>query len=419
MAKDVLGVNSVINEVPKSKKRHRSRVANEMNTKTVTESYNIVSKFNKKNKKSKQKGNVESKDPLSSEQEPYQKKKKKKGNKNTEGSRKRSHLELNNRETEDAAESIDSGCIADNNSDIAADLTDWPQVKSVLLEENKFISNFLKWMPAPQKADSEEGYHVPQAKRDNRGSRKVQSEKKFKGEEKCADLAELQEKYLSTLAALKGNRKKVWDPAARKKESKLKKKLSRLQYRKNKRQKTNIKHEGINQQVDVETEKGFSQGTKSQKHTIYNQEGKLVFSKFDFSNTSTSGEIDTSLKPTDLKQLLSKALKEKEKIKRMEQKGHTKKASEVIEQSAWSSALQKAEGVKVRNDVDLIKKTIKKKESNKKTSQKTWEQRKEIIEKKKTEKLNTRKKNIKIRKEAKLNKKMKKMKNRGHIVPGF
>ncbi|KAK8735293.1 hypothetical protein OTU49_005607 [Cherax quadricarinatus] len=148
MAKDVLGVNSVINEVPKSKKRHRSRVANEMNTKTVTESYNIVSKFNKKNKKSKQKGNVESKDPLSSEQEPYQKKKKKKGNKNTEGSRKRSHLELNNRETEDAAESIDSGCIADNNSDIAADLTDWPQ--------------------------------VPQAKRDNRGSRKVQSEKSLR-----------------------------------------------------------------------------------------------------------------------------------------------------------------------------------------------------------------------------------------------
>lgn len=67
----------------------------------------------------------------------------------------------------------------------------------------------------------------------------------------------------------------------------------------------------------------------------------------------------------------------------------------------------------------MLKKSIKKQENHKKTSQKKWEQRLETVQKKKLDKQNQRKKNITTRKEAKLERKMKKMKKKGHLVPGF
>ncbi|XP_045604692.1 surfeit locus protein 6 homolog [Procambarus clarkii] len=399
----------------KCKNRKNKRHDTEEDTETVAE--NIVYDKSKKKRKLECTGinnDVESEDVVLDKQGSSKKKKKKKKSKSTEGKERGSKEVLDNGEVEDVAESVDSGCIVDSNSDIISNLSDWPQVQSALLEENKFITNFLTWLPAKKVSFEESAGTSNKRQKEEESSRQNQ----IKGGVGFSDLDELQEKYSSTLANLKSTRKKkLWDPATRRKEAKLNKKLNRLKKRKTKRLQKNTKLEKLQFEAEVK-ENGYNQDSKPKK-PIYNKKGQLVFSKFDFSNDSTTGDIDTNLKPKDLKQLLSQALKEKEKVKRMEQKGETEKAAGVIEQKAWSGALQKAEGLKVRNDVDLIKKSIKKKESSKKTSQKNWEERKQTIEKKKEEKQNARKKNIKARKETKLNKKMKKMKKKGHIVPGF
>ncbi|KAG7155615.1 Surfeit locus protein 6-like [Homarus americanus] len=312
--------------------------------------------------------------------EPHKKKKKKKDKKIVEEREKGNQPKLNGG-SEDVAESIDSGCIAD--------MTDWPQVKDALVEENRFLSNYIRLVPVrPVIAPEEE----------DQGDEKHQ-----------------QEKNSSNVAPFRQSRKKGRDPVRKKKEAKLNKKIARL----DKRVKKKTKPHPINQEHEIKTEKGIAQGGNRATPTIYNQKGELVFSKFDFSSSSTAAEVDSNLKPRDLKQVLSQALKEKEKVKRMEQKGYLGSAAEVLDQKAWSGALQKAEGIKIKNDVDLLKKSLHKKSARKKASQKSWEERKEAINRKILEKQNNRQKNVKSRKNAKLSKKMKKMKNKGHIVPGF
>lgn len=335
-------------------------------------------------------------------------------------------------ETEDLAESVDSGCIPDSSSDIAADVTDPAQIEAALLKENIFISNLLRWLPASLQSKEPEPEIRKGKKRKNEEKRKEDeagpSTKKQKVDvdpvDTNADLDQLQEKYRRILGDLRKNRNKKWDHATRKKEAKLAKKLKVLEKRKDKRTKNRLKlPKVVENKKEKSTQQNIQQNNpknvKPQK-PIYNKKGELVFSKFDFSsNNGPSGDIDTNMKSKDLKQILSQALKEKEKMKHLEKKGDKEGAISIADQKAWSSALQKAEGKKVKSDVDMLKKSIKKQEIRKKTSQKKWEQRLETIKKHKADKQNQRKKNITSRKEAKLDKKMKKMKKRGHIVPGF
>lgn len=76
---------------------------------------------------------------------------------------------------------------------------------------------------------------------------------------------------------------------------------------------------------------------------VFNSEGKMVFSKFDFS------EIGTKKKPPkkDVKKMLLELNQKKEKLKEMERSGETEKAEEIKEKDAWKSVLAKASGEKV------------------------------------------------------------------------
>ncbi|MPC40960.1 Surfeit locus protein 6 [Portunus trituberculatus] len=312
-------------------------------------------------------------------------------------------------ELEDLAESVDSGCIPDSSSDIMTDLSDTAQIKTAVLKENVFISNLLRWLPLPlqsKEPDPEpeiKGLLIPAE------GKKKKNEKKRKREESgpvskrqkvnidptksTADLDQLQETYQRTLDDLKKNRNKG-NHSTRKKEAKLAKKLNLLEKRKDKRLKRKVKSSGRTEvkQNKKDMKKNLQEIQSSPKNVkpqkpIYNQKGELVFSKFDFSNSiNLSGDVDTTMKSKDLKQILSQTLKEKEKVK---------------------------------SDVEMLKRSIKKREMRKKISQKKWEQRKETIQKQKTDKQNLRRKNIAVRREAKVDKKMKKMKKKGHIVPGF
>merc|ERR1712150_143922 len=107
--------------------------------------------------------------------------------------------------------------------------------------------------------------------------------------------------------------------------------------------------------------------TGSNAKPVYNADGKMVFSKFDLSNGG--GQASKSKKP-DPKSTLQSIQKQKDQLKKLELKGETSKVNQLEETSAWTKALDKAEGVKVKDDESLLKKSIKKQEQRKKSSAK-------------------------------------------------
>ncbi|CAK9810364.1 Surfeit locus protein 6 homolog [Anthophora plagiata] len=148
---------------------------------------------------------------------------------------------------------------------------------------------------------------------------------------------------------------------------------------------------------------------------VFNSEGKMVFSKFDFS------EIGTKKKPPkkDPKRMLLQIKQKKEKIKEMEQSGEVEKAQNFKEKDAWKSVLAKASGEKVKDDPDLLKRTLKRKEQKKKHSAKKWESRLENVQKGIRERQKKRQDNIMAKKKEKKLTKLKRAAKKGRVVAGF
>ena len=184
-----------------------------------------------------------------------------------------------------------------------------------------------------------------------------------------------------------------------------------------KRKKTQKKNE---KSADSDTLASRSaKGFASPPKPIYNKDGNIVYSKFDFCQ-SNSDSVDSKNKVAkkDYHKLLQKMEKRKEKEKSLESTD-TKAAVAFKEKNQWKSALQKAEGVKVKDDAELIKKSVKRQQKMKQRSGKKWEERKERTEKMQQDKQDKRHANIKKRKETKTSKKIAKAKKKGRIVPGF
>ncbi|CAG8813835.1 35161_t:CDS:2, partial [Racocetra persica] len=80
------------------------------------------------------------------------------------------------------------------------------------------------------------------------------------------------------------------------------------------------------------------------------------------------------------------------------------KAAKFRENEAWSKALQKARGEKIKDDPKLLKKTIKKINFKKKSSEKAWKERIKAVAKTQAERQQKRTENIQARIDAKKNK---------------
>ncbi|XP_045451720.1 surfeit locus protein 6 homolog isoform X1 [Melitaea cinxia] len=146
---------------------------------------------------------------------------------------------------------------------------------------------------------------------------------------------------------------------------------------------------------------------------IFNNEGKLVFSKFDFAKL---GEKDRGMKSKkDPKKILNELQQQEEKFQKIAEIDSSK-AKELKEKVAWKNILQKAEGEKVKDDPTLLKKSIKKMEKKKKISKKKWEGRIQSVEKKKQDRQQKRKENISKKKKEKKSKIVKAAVKRGRVV---
>lgn len=310
---------------------------------------------------------------------------------------------------EEEAESVDSGCVDDGSTESLPDAfelpTDWTQILSSVVTEHSFAKDLLSVVPSRNKFDISE--HIE----DTKDSKKLEKPKVKDADDKTeakptrvSNYEELTRRLEDKLHKLKKNRNtKKERIKTRKQQQKLKAKMKILCNKNKKRNKV--------QEVEPETE-----GVKK-KTAIQSGDGQLVFSKFDF--TKPVSNIKQGKKGKDLQHLLSKALKEKEKVSKLEAGGDLGRATELKDKKAWKGALMRADGQKVMDDLDLLKKSVKKKQQKKKTNKDKWEQRNEKLKNKMAADEKKRKDNIRARKQDKLKNKMKKMTKKGHIVPGF
>lgn len=197
-------------------------------------------------------------------------------------------------------------------------------------------------------------------------------------------------------------------PQERKKLKSKEKKLSTRLKSTNK----NIKEQKVVQAV--ENSKPEPQGK------VKSQNGDLHKSEFGFSVISTSNKIPRSsdLHGRDYKRLLEKVEKRREKIETLKEKD-AEAGKRLEEKFQWQAALRKAQGEKVKDDPNLLKRAAKRKEKIKEKKKKKWGDRVKTVDDQKQKRQQKRQANIDKRKGDKKDKKRKKLIKKGRILPGL
>ncbi|KAJ3348313.1 hypothetical protein HDU83_001386 [Entophlyctis luteolus] len=146
------------------------------------------------------------------------------------------------------------------------------------------------------------------------------------------------------------------------------------------------------------------------KKAALSGEGSLDFSRISFSSKSTSKDAVTLTngafkntrlaKKHDPKTLLTKLEHEKQKLAELAVKNPEKHAA-VVEASKWEKATAMAHGEVVRDNVSLVKKSVKKLEKRKAKSQSEWKKRNDAVSHSKAERDKKRAENLRARAEGK------------------
>lgn len=231
---------------------------------------------------------------------------------------------------------------------------------------------------------------------------------------------ELKERLQAKLEQLRVVKKE--DGAGDKKEEKkLKKKLARIEKKKNEademKQKLMTVGKGAGAKKGNLMKGAEALGAAAAKKPGVKTDKGVVFSKFDFKDDMAPKEEQK--KKLDPQAALNKLKKNKEKVKMWEEKGKTEKAAKIENNIAWDNALSKSQGEKVKDDVTLLKKSIKKNKQIKTSSKKKWDKRADEVKSKESAFVEKREGNLNKRIKDKKEKKIKKLVAKGRHVPGF
>merc|ERR1712198_499947 len=208
---------------------------------------------------------------------------------------------------------------------------------------------------------------------------------------------ELQQRLQAKLEELRGQKSDGTN--SKKAEKKLKKKLAK-----------------------IEKKKKESEELKQKLMTVGRNAGKkgnLMKAAESLGAVAKKPGVKDPKKNLDPQAALNKLKKNKEKIKMWEEKGRSDKASKIENNIAWENAMKKAQGEKVKDDVSLLKKSIKKQKQIKTSSKKKWEKRADEVKNKESAFVEKRETNLNKRIKEKKDKKMKKLAAKGRHVPGF
>ncbi|CAK6973643.1 surfeit locus protein 6 isoform X1 [Scomber scombrus] len=127
------------------------------------------------------------------------------------------------------------------------------------------------------------------------------------------------------------------------------------------------------------------------------------------------GQI-TPLTGKNYKQLLSRVEARKAKVEQLREKDEGK-AQEMEQKMKWTNMLYKAEGLKIKDDEDMLRASLKKKEKNRTQRQKKWNQRSENIVEKMQHRQDKRRRNLLKQKKAKTEKKKDRARKKGRVLP--
>ncbi|GFQ80192.1 surfeit locus protein 6-like protein [Trichonephila clavata] len=222
---------------------------------------------------------------------------------------------------------------------------------------------------------------------------------------RVANIEELQKRLQERITELQAKRKSSLTDGPSKKRLKMKEKK--------------LKHKVASTQVKKEeTQTKKLNQNQSEEKPKYNKEGKIIYGKLDFSEGGMKDKKRSEFSGKNYKNLLKMAEQKKNKIEKLKEV-NPEKAASIEEKERWKKAILKAENVKVKDDPNLLKKSLKKKEKIKMKKAKEWNERVEHTEAKKKARQEKRTKNIQKRKQQKLDNKVKRAKKKGRVIPGF
>ncbi|XP_072137008.1 surfeit locus protein 6 isoform X2 [Mobula birostris] len=207
-----------------------------------------------------------------------------------------------------------------------------------------------------------------------------------------------------------------------------KKRLRRKQERERKKRKRKElqmkKEENIVQESNVVTTQNGEKKDKTEK-----VETEIIFNKVEVTSEAIKDKKEkkkekkrsikggiTPLTGRNYKQLLSRLEAHKNKIEELKSKDENK-AKQVETKMKWTNILYKAEGLKIKDNEEMLKASLKRKEKLKSQRQKRWEKRTEHVVEKMQQRQDRRKTNLKRKKEAAIERRKNKARKKGRILP--
>jgi len=162
-----------------------------------------------------------------------------------------------------------------------------------------------------------------------------------------------------------------------------------------KRKREREKQKKINQKSAQKIhENGIKSPTRNDQSA--NQNGKIIFNKFDLIQDPVEKAKLENQKKAPLQVRAKLAAKKEQRLAELEEE-NPEKAELLKEKKRWKDAETRLKGEKVRDDAKLLAKSVKRREQQKKASQKKWAERTEKLDAEKRKKQESRKKNLKDR----------------------
>lgn len=125
----------------------------------------------------------------------------------------------------------------------------------------------------------------------------------------------------------------------------------------------------------------------------------------------------TPLTGKNYKQLLTRVEARKAHLEKLWETDEAK-AKKEEEKMRWTNVLYKAEGMKIKDNEDLLRASLKRKEKMKSQRKKKWAERSLQVVEKMQRRQDKRRKNIQKRKQSKIDKHKQKAKKKGRVLPG-
>lgn len=304
------------------------------------------------------------------------------------------------------------------------------ELRKTIDTEYKFLSNLFdqikqfRQSETVQEKETEKQHGIQVTNRTG----KIKTAKELKEVQRAKTLEELHQRldsYKATKAVKKGPnyernlkkkiKKKTKVQNAKEERKKLARQLSKEKKAERRREEEETKRL-LEKAIEDKKPKIGDIESKANLKTVQEMpeaKGSIVFNKIDVA------EEEKSKPAKDRPQVaLQKLEKTQRLITKLKEKGNIEKASQIQDKVLWNNVLSKAEGVKVKDDKEKIKKSIKRVEERKKKSEKKWKERKEHTEKQMEMRQKKRKDNLKSRKDQKIKKKIKKSIKKGRTLPG-